>query len=258
MSGEYLWADYELWPDNHVTTPLFKLNNSTDTSLRFTPQVNGMAGKFAKAAILAQPFDYLRVVARDTLHTFDWNRQPDPYNYYGNGPAFEFVSGPTVDALIPWWSGPEDSAHLAEWTKHYGGDAVARQMYAARAEFGGPGHGNTEATQPWQRLLRIYQRYIYLPGTLLGLIVLIGAAGVLARWRRWGDVGLLPWLMGALLIVLPPMTAGFSYRYVLAAIPAACLAAGLAFARRPGDKSVGALAADLRRHFGRGVAVEQE
>ena len=88
--------------------------------------------------------------------------------------------------------------------------------------------------------------------------MLIGAAGVLARWRRWGGVGLLPWLVGALLIVLPPMTAGFSYRYVLAAVPAACLAAGLAFARRPGEKSVGALAADLRRHFGRGVAVEQE
>jgi len=61
-----------------------------------------------------------------------------------------------------------------------------------------------------------------------------------------------------LLIVLPPMTAGFSYRYVLAAVPTACLAAGLAFARRPGEKSVGALTADLRRHFGRGVAVEEE
>ena len=72
--------------------------------------------------------------------------------------------------------------------------------------------------------------------------MLIGAAGVVVRWRRWGGVGLLPWLVGALLIVLPPMTSGFSYRYVLAALPAACLAAGLAFARgrRPGEKSVGA------------------
>ena len=107
-----------------------------------------------------------------------------------------------------------------------------------------------------QRLLQIYQRYIYLRGPLLALTVLIGAAGVLARWRRWGGVGLLPWMVGALMIVLPPMTAGFSYRYVLAAVPAACLAAGLAFV--PGEKSVGALAADLRRHSGRGVAVDQE
>jgi hypothetical protein len=99
---------------------------------------------------------------------------------------------------------------------------------------------------------------VYLRGTLLGIIVLIGAAGLVARWRRWGGIGLLPWLVGALLIVAPPMTAGFGYRYVLAAVPAACLAAGLAFTRRPGERSVGALAADLRRHFGRGSAVDQE
>ena len=243
-SGEYLWAENELWPDNHVTTPLFNLNNSGDTSQRFTPLVNGMAEKFAKAAILAQPFDYLRVVAHDTLHTFGWNRQPDPNNVYGNGPAFHFVSGSTLNALIPWWANPHPD------------DADANVTYQARLDFGGPGLGQTSAVQPWQRLLEIYQRYIYLHGTLLGLIVLIGAAGVLARWRRWGGLGLLPWLVGALLIVLPPMTAGFSYRYVIAAVPAACLAAGLAFV--PGDRSVRTLAADLRRHFGRGVAVEQE
>jgi len=90
----------------------------------------------------------------------------------------------------------------------------------------------------------------------LGIIVLIGAAGVVARWRRWRGLGLLPWLVGAVLIVLPPMTAGFSYRYALAAVPAACLAAGLAFV--PGDRSVRALAADLRRHLGRRVGVDQE
>ena len=38
VSGEYLWADNEKWPDNKVTTPLFNLNHSGDTSLRFTPQ----------------------------------------------------------------------------------------------------------------------------------------------------------------------------------------------------------------------------
>jgi hypothetical protein len=135
---------------------------------------------------------------------------------------------------------------------------MARRVYAARQDLGGPELGDTRVVAPWARLLQSYQRYIYLRGTLLGIIVLIGVAGVLARWRRWGGTGLLPWLVGSLLIVLPPMTAGFSYRYVLAAAPAACLTAGLAFARRPGEKSVGALAADLRRHFGRGVAVEEE
>ena len=256
VSGDYIWTNNELWPDKSKATPLYNATQSEDTSLRFTPAINSMAEKFAKDAILAQPFDYLRVVAHDTLHTFGWTRQPDPNDSYGNGPAFSFVSGAELTNLIPWWAGPEDAAHYAAWTAKYPDDPSALQMYAARQDLGGPGLGNASAVQPWQRLLQIYQRYFYLHGTLLGLIVLIGAAGVLARWRRWGGVGLLPWMVGALLIVLPPMTAGFSYRYVLAAVPAACLAAGLAFV--PGDKSVGALAADLRRHFGRGVAVDQE
>ncbi len=257
VAGEYVWADNELGSDP-PTTPLWNLTQSDDTSKRFTPSVNGLTERFAKDAILAQPLDYLRVVTDDTLHTFGWNRQPDPDDYFGNGPAFQFVSGPELGQLIPWWAGPDDPAHLAEWTKQYGTDATAREVYAGRQDFGGPGLGDTRVVAPWAHLLQIYQRYIYLRGTLLGIIVLIGVAGVLARWRRWGGIGLLPWLVGALLIVLPPMTAGFSYRYVLAAVPVACLAAGLAFARRPGEKSVGALAADLRRHFGRGVAVEEE
>jgi hypothetical protein len=246
VSGEYLWADNEKWPDNKVTTPLHNLYHSADNRLRFTPKVNAMAEKFAREAILAQPVSYIHVVVDDTLHTFGWNRQTDPNNYYGNSPAFQFVSGRELDALIPWWVNPVR------------GDAAANGIYRARHEFAGPGLGNTQAVPPWQHLLQEYQRYFYLRGTLLGLIVLIGAAGVLARWRRWGGIGLLPWLVGTLMIVLPPMTAGFSYRYVLAAIPATCLAAGLAFARRPGDKSVGARAADLRRHLRRGGAVDQE
>ena len=257
VAGEYIWADNELGPDP-ATTPLWKLNHSDDTSLRFGPSVNGLTGKFAKDAILAQPLDYLRAVTHDTLHTFGWKRQPDPNNYSGNGPAFQFVSDAKLDTLIPWWAGPEDPTELAQWAAQYGTDAPARQTYAARQDLGGPGLGNTRVVAPWARLIQMYQRYIFLRGTLLGLIVLIGVAGVLARWRRLGGIGLLPWLVGALLIVLPPMTAGFSYRYVLAAAPAACLAAGLAFARRPGSTSVGALAADLRRHLGRGGAVEEK
>jgi hypothetical protein len=246
VSGEYLWANHEKWPASQVTTPLFNLYNSGDVSLRFTPAVNGKAEKFARDAILAQPVAYVRVVIHDTLHTFGWNRQPDPHDYDGNGPVFQFVYGKTLNAMIPWWASP------------YPGDPAATKMYKARQDFAGPGLGNTGAVSPWAHLLQAYQRLFYLRGTLLGLIVLIGAAGVLARWRRWGGIGLLPWLVGALMIVLPPMTAGFSYRYVLSAVPAVCLAAGLAFVRRPGEKSVGALAADLRRHLRRGVAVDQE
>ncbi len=246
VPGKYVWADTELRPDQHVGTPLYKLTKSSDTSLRFTPAVNSLTGKFAKDAILAQPLDYARVVTDDVLHTFAWARTPDPGDNIGNGPVFNFIYQHELSKLIPWW---------AENTP---GDPVAHQIYEARKDIGGPGFGNTEAVWPWSHMLVIYQRIFYLRGPFLGVIVLIGLAGVIGRWRRWGGVGLLPWLVGALLIVLPPMTAGFSYRYVLAAVPAVCLAAGLAFAHRPGEASVGALAADLRRHLGRGVAVEQE
>ncbi len=245
-AGEYVWADNELGPDAGVTTPLYNATRSRDTSLRFKPVISAQTLQFAKDAILAQPLDYLRVVADDTLHTFGWNRQPDPNDYAGNGPAFQFVAGWQLNAMIPWWANAVR------------GDPQANEIHWARHEFAGSGYGDTRAVRPFDRLVQIYQRYIYLRGTLLGIIVLIGAAGVVARWRGWGGIGLLPWLVGALLILLPPMTAGFSYRYVLAAVPAVCLAAGLAFARRPGERSVGALAADLRRHLGRGGGVEQE
>jgi len=276
VAGEYVWADNELYPYRHVNTPLY-LAFGSDTSIRFTPVVSAQTGEFAKLAIEDQPTAYLRVVIDDTLHTFGWSRQPDPFDYYGNGPNFQFVSGHTMNLQIPWYATPDhipgnpytqsgDATQLPSDTPTWcsvscqQGDPQAVQIMAAERDFAGQGQGLgfTKEVQPWAHLLETYQKYIYLRGALLGLIVLIGAAGVLARWRRWGGVGLLPWLVGVVLIVVPPMTSGFSYRYVLAAAPVACLAAGLAFTRRPDSKSVRALAADLRRNLGRGSTVDQE
>ena len=276
VAGEYVWADNELYPYRRVNTPLY-LAFGSDTSIRFTPIVSAQTGEFAKLAIEDQPRAYARVVIDDTLHTFGWNRQPDPFDYYGNGPNFQFVSAHAMNLQIPWYATPDhipgnpdtqsgDATQLPSDTPTWcnascqKGDPQAVLIMAAERDFAGQGQGLgfTAEVQPWAHLLETYQKYIYLRGTLLGLIVLIGAAGVLSRWRRWGGVGLLPWLVGVVLIVVPPMTSGFSYRYVLAAAPVACLAAGLAFTRRPGGKSVRALAADLRRNLGRGGTVDQE
>jgi hypothetical protein len=268
VAGEYIWADNELQPYQKTPTPLY-LAIGSDTSQRFNPQINAQLQQFADRAIEKQPEAYAQAVIADVLHTFGWSRQPDPYDYAGNGPNFQFVGGQDMNLQIPWYATP---SHIAgtPWTQPDStsltwcnancqlSDNQASLIMTAEKDFAGSGFGWTTAVLPWSHLLQIYQRYIYLRGTLLGLIVLIGAAGVLARWRRWGGVGLLPWLVGALLIVLPPMTAGFSYRYVLAAAPVACLAAGLAFARPPGGKSVRALAADLRRNLSRGGAVNQK
>jgi hypothetical protein len=263
-AGEYIWADNDLPVNGHTThTPLYEWSpKDLDPSLRFTATMNAKTRQFAEHAIESQPLAYASAVTDDILHTFGWTRQPDPHDYYGNGPTFQFVSGPTMTMQIPWYVTPRHVDGTpprafcdVSCQKH---DVQARQMQTAEKDFAGSGLGFTRAVQPWERLLEIYQRYIYLRGTLLGVIVLIGAAGLVARWRRWGGIGLLPWLVGALLIVLPPVTAGFSYRYVLAAAPVACLAAGLAFAEWPRGTSVRALAANLRRHFGRGGAVDQE
>ncbi len=196
-SQEYLWS---------TTEPLYKLSHGN----QFSKHADSIAGKFATRAILSQPLDYLRVVAHDTLHTFTWTRTQSDVT--GSGPSFQFQD--TVDP-VPWW------ATYYPYNK------------ASLLEYAGKGKGQPRVVQPWAHFIQLYQKWIYLRGTMLGAIAAIGAAGAIARWRRWGGLTLLPWLVGAVLIVLPAMTAGFSYRYVMAAIPVACLAAGLALSREP-------------------------
>jgi hypothetical protein len=267
-ASQYIWADNDLPVNGKVTyTPLYDDKQfGSDTNARFAPAVGAQEKQFAEFFIKKQPVTYLRVVGKDVLHTFGWNREPDPGGVYetanGNGPTFRFLNGAQLTRERPWYTHP---THLPGTPPNsycdatcQRGDPQAGKIQAAERAFAGPGLGATRAVGPWDSILRWYQKYFFLRGTLLGLIVLIGLAGVLARWRRWGGLALLPWLVGALLIVLPPMTAGFSYRYVLAAAPAACLAAGLAFARKPGELSAGTRVAGLRRHLGRGRAVEQE
>jgi hypothetical protein len=196
-SQQYLWD---------TTTPLYRLTKGNN----FTEQANSLAGKFAEAAILAQPGDYIAAAWDDTMHTFTWDRSESDIT--GSGPSYRFRD--TVDA-VPWWANyyPEDKAALLR--------------------YGGPTEGQPTVVKPWSSIIEGYQNVFYLRGTMLGAILAIGLAGVVLRWRRWGGRTLLPWAVGMVLVVLPPMTSGFSYRYVLAAVPVACLAAGLACTREP-------------------------
>jgi hypothetical protein len=241
---EYVWADHEKWPAYKTWTPLYRLYGP-GTSARFTPEVSSLTQKFAELAIRKQPVDYFRAVYADVVHTFGWDRQPDPKDMIGNGNGPEFRFSDTVYP-VPWWA------------QHAGQDLTANAMSTALHKYLGGSIGQPRVIHPWAGFVQWYQQIFSFRGTLLGLTLLIGAAGVLARWRRWGGVGLLPWLVGALLIVLPPMTAGFSYRYVIPAVPLICLAAGLAFTQQAGEGSVRAGLAGLGRYFGRGVPVDQE
>jgi hypothetical protein len=220
-SQEYLWSD---------KTPLATLTGPNNAN-RFTPQIESLTMKFAERAIEKQPLDYVKVVASDTLRTFRWTRDgtndtgsSSAGNLEGSGSKFRFES-PSVEAKIeaaPGWVTTDPA-----------------NAHAAR-DFGGATYGETSVNQPWSDLLRAYQKVFYLRGPFVFLFAAVGAVGVWLGIRRrtrvpgagWGGLPLLPWLVGVALIVLPPMTAGFSYRYVLAAVPAVCLAAGLAFSGR--------------------------
>jgi hypothetical protein len=216
ISQEYLWSN---------DTPLGKLTGTNDAN-RFTPAIESLTSRYARLAIESQPLSYAKVVAEDTLRSFAWTREgvndladTSAGNLEGSGSKFRFES--TVERVPGWVTTNPVNAHAAR-------------------DFGGADYGKPKVVQPWSIMLRAYQKVFYLRGPLLFVIVVIGAVGAFLGVRRktrvpgtgWGGLPLLPWLVGVALLVIPAMTAGFSYRYVLAAVPPLCLAAGLAFAAR--------------------------
>jgi hypothetical protein len=86
---------------------------------------------------------------------------------------------------------------------------------------------STRIVRPFSGWIRAYQRFVVLPGPLLGLIVLAGVAGIALAWRSLGGPALLLWLTGAILIVTPAATADYGARYLAASIPAFCIAAAI-------------------------------
>jgi 4-amino-4-deoxy-L-arabinose transferase-like glycosyltransferase len=169
----------------------------------FSPTVNKLAERFAIAAIEAQPLDYARAVWDDTVRSFDWNRSvfPNPQTY----DAYLFSPQPPA---VPAGS--------------YRGYSSIEAYYAR-------GNPQTDVVNPFAAVIRDYQRYAWLPGTVYGLILLVGLFGIVRRWRRAGSAALLPWLCSVTLVVAPAATAEFDYRYVTTAVPFACLAAAMAF-----------------------------
>ena len=173
---------------------------------KFSELPNQLGKDFAIRAIEAQPLDYARVVFADTWRVFTWKRYvfPNAQTY----DEYLFLAKPTP---IPDW----DKAHLGRY-----------DSYAAAYVQGNP---NTQIVAPFANIIRSYQEYVWLPGTVYGLILLIGLGGLVLAWRRLGGEALLPWTISLVLIVVPAATAEFDYRYVLPAVPFACLAAVIAF-----------------------------
>lgn len=200
------------------TEPANRLPNSQDgiwnarsplnryTGTRFSPDNNALGNDFAKRAITAQPGDYLQVVAHDFFRVFQWKRTvfPDPATYS----QYEF--GRTGRPLPDW---------------HMDADSIA----SGEARSYERGNAQTQIVEPFAGVARGYQDVVYLRGTMLGGILLIGLAGLVPLWRRFGGAALLPWTLATGLLLAPAATAEFDYRYVLPAVPLAALAAGMAF-----------------------------
>jgi hypothetical protein len=188
LAQAYIWTS---------ASPLLRLPHPM-----FSPTVNQLAERFAVHAIEAQPLDYARAVWDDTVRSFEWNRSvfpnPDTYDAY----LFGYQS------------------HTIPVTPYRG--------YSSAAAYYIRGNPATVVVSPFAQVIRGYQRYVWLPGTVYGLILLAGLLGIARRWRRAGSSALLPWLCSLALVVAPAATAEFDYRYVTTAVPFACLAAAMA------------------------------
>ena len=169
--------------------------------------------QFALDAIKAQPLAYLRASAKDAMQLLLTNDRPQ------NTDAMAFTSKPRVPVLPAIF-------------------AKDIMMYTGRV-------ANTHPVQPYAYFMYIYQLPVYFPGVAFFAVLVAGLVGIVRKWRQWGGPAALPWVLAVLSIVLPALLTQSFYRYDLAAVPLACLAAGLAFirARRPPSPAEGAVTA---------------
>ncbi len=168
---------------------------------------NQLAMRFAIDAIKAQPLGYLRVTAQGVLLTFLATDRSESYF------SLHFTPGPDVRVLSR-----SDRRNLSRY-----GHTTA----------------NTHAAEPYAYFMYLYQLPVFFPGVVFFLVVAAGLAGLVRQWRRWGGPAALPWAVAAIAIVAPVALHEYLYRYVIVAIPVACVAAGLAFTRLPASDPAG-------------------
>jgi hypothetical protein len=204
----YVWASQS--PTQHGPGASYEFNNRADS----------LETNFALRAIMAQPADYLKLVWSGTVEAFlplrDTNYSASQYQFPGTR--------------------PESAAALAK-----ANDCI----YSDILGYNGGVNPSTRVIQPFAGWLQVYQRFVGVPGPLLGLIVVVGLVGIVLAWRRFGGPGLLLWLTGLILIVTPAATADFDARYTVAALPALCAACALGVMEINGPW-VGATASRLR------------
>ena len=211
---------------------------------------NKLLTDFAIKAIEDQPLDYVKTVVKDVLLSFGIPRIAYPgagtTYYYSFHLHYVVASTPTSKGY----------STLPPKTKTWiGADVRTENAYSDWLAYGhqAPGVVNKVFAVP----ILVYERVVFTWGPLLALIFLVGLGGVISvsasAWRRrqglraalsfrtlrsvrlhWSPRGtsMLPWVTAVALLVVPIMVADFDYRYLIPAIPFACMAAGLGFAPR--------------------------
>ncbi|MBO3745093.1 hypothetical protein J5X84_03365 [Streptosporangiaceae bacterium NEAU-GS5] len=188
-------SQYFVWDEN---APLVRLPGIT-----FTQETDTLAGRFAALAIRSQPADYAGSVLVELARSFAPGRPVYPdaetYAYY----QFPETAPPPPDRF----------------------PATVGADFARRYEQGPIG---TQVAEPYAGWMRAYQSVVALPEPLLLMVLLVPpVVAVAARRARPRRGALLPWTSAWVLLLVPAATAEFDYRYVLPAVPLACLAAAL-------------------------------
>lgn len=193
--SERLWPDYYIWGG-----PLRNVPGG-----QFGTRADSLGRDFALRAIRAQPLDYLQTVAR----SFGENFLPPPSTSAANATE------------------RNRALHLKEYMFPAAPPKLPSPQAARELSRYDPGAPGLRVVQPYAGWVRAYQRYIVVPGPLLGAIVLAGLGGLIVAWRRFGGPALLPWLTGLCLLVVPAAIAEDYPRYLVGDIPALCIAAAI-------------------------------
>jgi len=169
---------------------------------------NKLAMQFAERAIAAQPLAYLGTVGKEVLETFFTTDRSQDYL------AMQFTVAPHVN--------PE-AEYMRYWENRY---AHARS--------------NTHVVQPWAYFMFLYQEPVWFPGWVFFLVMAGGLVLLIRRWRGPGRLAALAWGVAVVNLVLPIAAHELDYRYAISAVPFACLALGLTFARKSASAASGA------------------
>ena len=181
---------------------------------KFSPRNNALALHFAIRAIAAQPGDYIKDVLDDFALSFTWNRPPHPSELLAERSQFAFATNDweLAGRQARGLSRGAARLHRRQPRDYQGSRAVCLVHARIPAGVLHPRHDarGAAADRPGGHRPFVGRRRIP------------AAAGL-------GGPGLFPWVTAVTMLLLPNVTADFSERYAVPAMPVVCLAAAFAF-----------------------------